>query len=56
LRLSRTGVATVVSEGDSLARRRGIERRHGPTGRLDGMVSGVVVYDPLTIRIELGLV
>lgn len=49
----RRGVATVLPGDDSLARRRGIERRHGAMGRLDGWVFRAAATDPLAIRIDL---
>jgi deazaflavin-dependent oxidoreductase (nitroreductase family) len=49
----RSGVATVLPEGQPLARRREVEQGHGRMGRLDGLVFRAAASDPLAIRIDL---
>ncbi|MGH3446495.1 MAG: nitroreductase/quinone reductase family protein [Nocardioidaceae bacterium] len=49
----RSGVAVAMPDDDGLTRRQQLDRAHGLSGRLDGLMFRAAATQPLTIRIDL---
>jgi hypothetical protein len=47
------GVASLLDDGDGLARRRRLDRSNGMIGRIDGIVFRAAATDPVVVRIDL---
>jgi len=47
------GRATLLPDDDARQRRRALDRAHGLSGRIDGIIFRAMATDPLTIRIDL---
>jgi deazaflavin-dependent oxidoreductase (nitroreductase family) len=47
------GRATLLPDDDARQRRQALDRTHGLSGRIDGLIFRAAATDPLTIRIDL---